>query len=52
MQVKYFENKAVFKQRIKVINKMPFKLKGEIQYMSCNSEKCIPGHANLIISIN
>lgn len=52
MQVKYFENKAVFKQRIKTANNTPFKLKGNIQYMSCNKEKCIPGYANFETSIH
>ncbi|WP_165453939.1 protein-disulfide reductase DsbD domain-containing protein [Hyunsoonleella flava] len=51
MNVKYFENKAVFKQRIKTNTKRPLKIEGEINYMSCNTEKCIPGHTNFEISI-
>lgn len=51
MNVKYFENKAVFKQRIKTNTKRPLKIEGEINYMSCDTEKCIPGHTNFEISI-
>ncbi len=50
MNVKYFENKAVFKQRIKTNTHRPLKIEGEINYMSCDTEKCIPGHTNFEIS--
>ncbi|GAA4960144.1 protein-disulfide reductase DsbD domain-containing protein [Algibacter aquimarinus] len=50
MNVKYFENKAVFKQRIKTNTNKPLKIEGEISYMSCNTEKCIPGYTNFEIS--
>lgn len=40
MEVKYFENEAIFKQRIK-ISKKDFKLTGNIRYMTCDSKQCI-----------
>ncbi|WP_042243194.1 protein-disulfide reductase DsbD domain-containing protein [Jejuia pallidilutea] len=43
MKVKYFEERAVFKQNIKVRSNKHFKISGNIQYMSCNSESCMPG---------
>ncbi len=51
MDTKYFENKAIFKQRIKILNKTPFKLKGNIEFMSCNGEKCIQGYDTFEINI-
>ncbi|MBP0903211.1 protein-disulfide reductase DsbD domain-containing protein [Mariniflexile gromovii] len=51
MDTKYFENKAVFKQRIKIKNNTTFKIKGDIEFMTCNSEKCIQGYDNFEIKI-
>lgn len=51
MDTKYFENKAIFKQRIKLINKTDLIIKGNIEYMTCNSEKCIQGYDNFEIKI-
>ncbi len=41
MVVKYFENSAVFKQRIKIINKELSVIKGEVNYMVCNDTQCL-----------
>ena len=35
MEVLYFENEAVFKQRIKVLSKIDFTIAGTIDYMVC-----------------
>lgn len=43
MNVKYFENKAVFKQRLTTKTNESFSVNGEINYMTCDSEKCLPG---------
>lgn len=51
MRVKYFKNKAVFKQRITILNNKPLTIKGSINYMSCNQEKCIPASTNFEILI-
>jgi thiol:disulfide interchange protein DsbD len=42
MQIKFFENQATFKQRIKVIGTKPFQVKGELEFMACNDESCLP----------
>lgn len=38
--VRYFENTAVFKQKIKVLTNKPFVVKGFIDGMSCNETMC------------
>ena len=38
--VRYFENAAIFKQKIKVKNKTPFNIKGFIDGMACNESQC------------
>ncbi|GGD12850.1 hypothetical protein GCM10011368_13540 [Hyunsoonleella pacifica] len=52
MNVKYFEGKVVFKQRIKITITKPFKIEGDVNYMSCNNEKCLPGKFKFLTSIN
>lgn len=41
MELNYFENTATFKQRIKLKTDKPTKLKGEVEFMACNDERCI-----------
>ncbi|WP_158995619.1 protein-disulfide reductase DsbD domain-containing protein [Mucilaginibacter sp. L196] len=41
MNVHYFEKSVVFQQKIRVI-KNGFVLKGKINFMVCNDEKCLP----------
>ena len=41
MDLNYFENYAVFKQKIKYTSDKPFKVTGQLEYMSCNDERCI-----------
>ena len=38
--VRYFENVATFKQKIKAITKNPFTIKGFIDGMACNESQC------------
>src|ERR1035438_5868608 len=40
--LKYFENKAVFTQKIKVLNAKPFKVTGTLEFMCCDDKQCIP----------
>ncbi len=42
MEIKYFENKAVFKQRVKINNSKAFKILGEVEFMVCDDSSCLP----------
>lgn len=42
MTVKYFNTKAVFKQKIKILSKKDFVISGNFEYMVCNDGSCIP----------
>lgn len=42
MTIKYFENKATFKQRINVLNENSFKILGEVEFMVCDDANCLP----------
>lgn len=42
MEIKYFENKATFKQRIKINNSKAFKILGEVEFMVCDDSSCLP----------
>jgi len=41
MQVLYFEKEVVFQQKIKLFAK-DLKIKGEIEYMTCDDHQCLP----------
>lgn len=41
MRIKFFEDKTEFKQRIKVLKTIDF-VEGEVEFMVCNDEKCLP----------
>lgn len=40
MKIKYFDNKAEFKQRIRILNKELSVVKGEVEYMACDDVQC------------
>ena len=42
MKIKFFENKAEFRQRIKIVNKELSIVEGEVEFMVCDDEKCLP----------
>ncbi|WP_299337064.1 protein-disulfide reductase DsbD [uncultured Psychroserpens sp.] len=42
MQIKFFEDKAEFRQRIKVLNQELSLVEGEVEFMVCDDEKCLP----------
>ncbi|MEK6479740.1 protein-disulfide reductase DsbD domain-containing protein [Catalinimonas sp. 4WD22] len=51
MEVKYFKDKAVFVQKIKKVNNDKVTLIGEIEFMSCNNEVCVPGYFDIEIEL-
>ena len=38
----YFSNKAIFKQKIRILNDKPFKISGVLENMACDDTRCIP----------
>ncbi len=42
MELRWFEKTAIFKQKIKITNPEKFKISGEVSYMACNDERCLP----------
>ncbi|UEG53930.1 protein-disulfide reductase DsbD N-terminal domain-containing protein [Mucilaginibacter daejeonensis] len=42
MNVSYFENSAIFQQRIKLKKAGATTVKGKVEYMTCNDRKCLP----------
>jgi len=42
MRITFFENKAEFRQRIKVLNNELSIVEGEVEFMVCDDEKCLP----------
>ncbi len=42
MQIKYFENSAVFKQRIKTKTAKKFKVEASVEFMVCDDANCLP----------
>ena len=42
MKIKYFENKTVFKQRIKTNAENAIKIVGEVEFMVCDDANCLP----------
>jgi len=42
MRIKFFEDKAEFIQRIKVLNQELSIVEGEVEFMVCDDEKCLP----------
>ncbi len=41
MKIKYFENNATFKQRIKLLNSVKI-ISGEVEFMVCDDANCLP----------
>lgn len=42
MVVKYFANKAIFTQDIKVLTDKDFKIEGVLEFMCCDDSRCLP----------
>ncbi len=52
MDIKYFENNAVFKQRIKLKNKEQLTVNGAVEFMVCDDAHCVPNEADLSFEIS
>ncbi|MDN5210941.1 protein-disulfide reductase DsbD family protein [Fulvivirgaceae bacterium BMA12] len=42
MRIKYFSEKAEFRQRIRLKSDAAFKIEAVVEYMVCDDEKCLP----------
>lgn len=42
MKIKYFDKKAVFKQKIRLKTTEKFTVNGTVEYMVCTGENCLP----------
>ena len=42
MQIKYFENMAIFKQTVRLKNETPLSIKGKVMFMVCDDTRCLP----------
>jgi len=42
IEVAYFENSVIFQQKVKLNVSWPVTVKGSLNYMTCNDEKCLP----------
>jgi DsbC/DsbD-like thiol-disulfide interchange protein len=42
MNVSYFEKEVVFQQKIKLKSANITAIKGQLEYMTCNNQKCLP----------
>jgi thiol:disulfide interchange protein DsbD len=42
MHIKYFENKAIFKQRIRVLTDNKITISGIVEFMVCDDTNCLP----------
>jgi len=42
MELKYFANQAIFRQKVKVLVNKPVEVKGSLDFMSCDDTKCLP----------
>lgn len=42
MTIKYFASDVTFKQKIKIKNKTEFTATGEVEFMVCDDQKCLP----------
>jgi thiol:disulfide interchange protein DsbD len=42
MNISFFADEVIFQQKIKIKSKAPIKVNGNIHYMTCNDEKCLP----------
>ena len=42
MRIKFFENKAEFRQRIKLVTESLSLVKGEVEFMVCDDTRCLP----------
>ena len=41
MEIKYFENRVIFKQRVKNLTENSLKIRGEVEFMVCDDTRCL-----------
>jgi hypothetical protein len=52
MNVSFFENEVIFTQKIKLKSANVTAIKGQLEYMTCNDQKCLPpDDVNFIIPV-
>jgi thiol:disulfide interchange protein len=42
MIIKYFAEKAAFRQKIRILSPKPFTIKGTVEFMCCDDKQCLP----------
>lgn len=42
MKINYFSNIVEFRQKVKILSDKPVEIKGNVEFMCCNDETCIP----------
>lgn len=42
MEIKYFENQAEFRQRVKFLGEIPKKIVAQVEFMACDDKNCTP----------
>lgn len=42
MDLNFFDNSVTFRQKVQVLQEQDFTIKGEVYYMVCDAEKCLP----------
>ncbi|MFV0539774.1 MAG: protein-disulfide reductase DsbD domain-containing protein [Aestuariibaculum sp.] len=53
MEIKFFDTKATFKQRIKLKTKETFKVNASVEFMVCDDTRCLlPNEVDLVFNIN
>jgi len=53
IKIGYFNNEAIFKQKIKIVNHEKFTIKGVLNYMACNDKQCLaPTDVDFSFTIN
>lgn len=52
LDIKFFINRADFKQRIKLLNKDFTTIKASVDYMTCDDESCIPLDKKFILNLD
>lgn len=51
MEVSYFENSAIFQQKVKLKSKKPI-VRGKVKFMVCNDKQCLPpGEIEFVIPV-
>lgn len=51
LEVKSFDTKTTFVQKIRIKNKGSFKIIGEIEFMACNDTLCVSGYEDIEFEI-